>query len=195
MQYPLTFSFKILALAPQISVRDAQGNLLLYVKQKLFKLKEAVNVFADEAQTRQVFAINADRILDISARYNITDWQGMQVGAVKRQGLRSIWKAQYDVLYNEQPVMTIKEENAWVKVGDAIFGEIPILGILSGYVFHPAYLITRQDGTLVFRVQKQRGMLESKFVMEQRAPILHQTEEQLALLSTLMMILLERNRG
>jgi uncharacterized protein YxjI len=194
MNYPITFSFKILALAPQIMVRDAQGNQLLNVKQKLFKLKEAVNVFADEGQTRQLYSINADRIIDFNARYNISDWQGTQIGAVKRQGMRSIWKAQYDVLYGEQPVMSIREENPWSKVGDALLGEIPILGIFTGYFFHPKYLITRQDGTPLLRLTKRRAFLESNFILEPLAQ-LHPQEEQLAHLSTLMMILLERSRG
>ena len=46
MNFPLTLNFKKLALSPQISVTDASGRLLFYVKQKAFKLKEAVTVFA-----------------------------------------------------------------------------------------------------------------------------------------------------
>ncbi|HYF66037.1 MAG TPA: hypothetical protein VD886_24620 [Herpetosiphonaceae bacterium] len=196
MQYPITFQFKIVALAPQIYVRDNTGNLLMYVKQKLFKLKEAINIFADEGQTRQIFAINADRMLDIGARYTITDSQGMLVGAIKQQGLRSLWKAHYDIFYRDMPapVMTIREENPWVKVMDGLFGEIPILGIFSGYLFHPAYLVTRQDGTLVMRLEKRRAFLESTFTLEPKVGM-HPEEEQLATLSLLMMILLERSRG
>ena len=44
MNYPLNLSFKLLALASQIYVRDANGNLIGYVKQKLLKLKEDINV-------------------------------------------------------------------------------------------------------------------------------------------------------
>ena len=33
-------------------MRDADGNLLGYVKQKIFKLKEDINVFTDENQTQ-----------------------------------------------------------------------------------------------------------------------------------------------
>ena len=47
MNYPLDLSFKILAIAPQISVSDANGALVLYVKQKAFKLKEDVTIYAD----------------------------------------------------------------------------------------------------------------------------------------------------
>ena len=39
MNYPLHLSFKILALARQLSMTDASGNRIFYVKQKVFKLK------------------------------------------------------------------------------------------------------------------------------------------------------------
>jgi hypothetical protein len=34
LQFPLSLSFKIIALAPQISVTDAAGQLIGYVRQK-----------------------------------------------------------------------------------------------------------------------------------------------------------------
>ena len=60
LKYPLKLSFKILALSPQMSVFDANGNLVAYVKQKLFKLKEAVNVFSDEQQNQLMFSMKAE---------------------------------------------------------------------------------------------------------------------------------------
>ena len=98
MNYPLTMTFKILAVAPQIFVRDANGTEIMYVKQKLFKLKEAINIFSDQSQSHQLYAIKADRIIDFSARYNFSDNQGLTLGAVKRRGMRSLWKASYDIL-------------------------------------------------------------------------------------------------
>ena len=50
MNYPIELTFKLLALASQIYIRDANGNLMGYVKQKMFKLKEDINIFADENQ-------------------------------------------------------------------------------------------------------------------------------------------------
>lgn len=38
---------------------------------KAFKLKEAITVFADEAQTRPLYHINAGRVIDFSATYTI----------------------------------------------------------------------------------------------------------------------------
>ncbi len=192
--YPLMFSFKILSLASQFSVRDSGGNLIAYARQKILALKEAVTVFADEQQTRQLFSIKADRIIDWSARYNFTSAQGANIGAVKRRGMRSLWKATYDILEGDNPVMTIQEENPWIKMADALFSEVPILGIFSGYLFHPVYQVTRADGTPVMRMTKQPAFFEGKFLVE-NLDNLNETEEQRVLLSLMMAILLERSRG
>src|SRR5215204_4876922 len=97
IQYPLTLTFKFFALAPQFAVTDGNGRVLAWAAQKLFRLKEAVNVFSDSSRKEVLFTINADRILDIGARYHFTDGQGNPLGSLQRQGMRSIWRAQYDI--------------------------------------------------------------------------------------------------
>ena len=195
MQYPLEVTFKFWTLAPKITVTDAEGNLVFFVKQKLFKLKEAIGVFADEAQTRKLYDIKADRIIDFSARYNFTDSHGVRVGAIKQKGLRSLWRAHYDIFDTETSSnLHIQEENPWVKVLDSLFQEIPIIGALSGYVLNPKYLVKRSDGTVVMRLEKRPALLSRKFSIKPVDQLSPQEETQ-ALLSLLMMILLERSRG
>lgn len=195
MKYPLTLSFKKIALAPQISVLDADGQLLFYVKQKLLKLKEAITVYADRDQTQALYTINADRVIDFSARYHFRDQNGMDLGSIKRQGMRSMWKARYEIDgASEKEFMFIQEENGWVKVVDGLFSEIPILGWFTGYVFNPTYVIARADGSPAYRLAKQPAFLESSFTIEKLAE-LPAGEELTVLLGILMMILLERSRG
>jgi uncharacterized protein YxjI len=195
MNYPVSLTFKLLALASQIYIHDSGGNLLGYVKQKLLKLKEDINVYADEQQTQLLFNIKADRVLDFSAKYNFTDNRGKHIGAIKRQGMRSIWKANYEVYDgNDNQALQIHEESAWVKVVDALIGEIPIVGMFSGYLFNPAYIVSRMDGTPVARVQKQPAFFEGKFVLDAKLQ-LSDDEEMRVLLGVLTMTLLERSRG
>ena len=194
LSYPLQLTFKIVAIAPQISVVDATGTLLLYVKQKLFKLREAVTVFADREQQRPLYTIGADRVLDFSARYHVATAAGEPVGVVQRQGMRSLWKAHYQVERGGVPVLALREENPWVKVMDGLFGQIPLLGALSGYLFHPAYLVTRADGTAVLRARKQAALFEGRYEITRLAE-LSEEDEELALLAVLMLLLLERERG
>jgi uncharacterized protein YxjI len=194
VQYPLDLSFKALALGPQVSVKDATGRLVFYVKQKAFKLKEDVTVFADEQQTQPLYRIKADRVLDWSARYDITDPGGASLGAVKRQGMKSLWRSRYEILEGAAPVMTIAEENPWAKVVDSLFGAIPLVGLFAGYLFHPRYAVSRPDGSVVMRVEKQPAFLEGKFRVD-KVLVLGDVEERRVLLSLLMMVLLERARG
>jgi uncharacterized protein YxjI len=195
MQFPLKLTFKVLAVAPQITVTDASGQTLFYVKQKLFKLKEAITVFSDSSQTKELYKINADRIIDFSAKYHIMDVQGQKIGAIKREGMRSIFKARYDVFDgNDTHVLDINEENAFVRVMDALFGEIPIIGMASGYVFNPTYLVADMQGQIVMKIKKEPALLETGFTITQERPM--SDEETLrAVLGLFMMVLLERVRG
>lgn len=197
MQYPLELSFKIIALAPQIYVRDEQGRELLYVKQKLLKLKENIRVFSDSGQSLQIYELAADRILDFSPRFTFRDMAGQEIGAVKRQGARSLLKASYEVFGpGDRPIARIEEENAWIKLLDGILEEIPILGAFTGYFLNPKYRVQdlATQGTLV-RVTKHRSFLESRFKIERAEASLDEASERAVLLAILVMVLLERERG
>ena len=195
MDFPLDLRFKTIALAPQISVTEPSGRIVAYVRQKAFKLKEAVTVFGDVEQTRALYRIAADRVFDISAQYHIEDVSGNALGVLKRQGMRSFWKAHYEINRAGQPLFVVREENPWIKIIDGVLGEIPVLGLLSGYAFHPAYRVTRAGSeTPVLRVVKRPALFEGRYTIE-RLVVLGQDEELLALLGLLMLVLLERSRG
>lgn len=195
MNYPLSLSFKVLALARQLAVRDASGSLLFYVKQKALKLKEEVTVFSDLEQQSVVFKMRADRLLDFSANYTFTDAHGRTLGSIKRHGMKSLWKVHYEIAdANGKVLFTIHEENPWTKVLDSLASEIPVLGMFTGYLFHPAYIVARPGGATTLRMQKQPAFFEGKFRIERQVPSA-EDEERLALLGLVMMILLERRRG
>ena len=196
LQYPLTLSFKILAFASQATVTDASGRTVLYTKQKLLKFKEHVEIWTDKSQGTRLAEIKANKVIDWSARYHASDAQGVPLGSVGRRGWRSMWKAHYEVFNpgDERPDFSIQEGNAWVKVMDGFFGEIPILGMFSGYFFHPTYVATRSDGTPAMRLTKQAAFWEGRFQIEKLAGMTPREELNL-FLSLLMLILLERKRG
>ncbi|MES2765976.1 MAG: hypothetical protein V4642_08915 [Bacteroidota bacterium] len=193
--FPLNLSFKIVALAPQISLTDANGRLLFYVKQKLFKLKEAITVYADESQSQPLYYINANKILDFSAAYTFTDTNGNTIGSVRRQGMKSLWKSHY-AIHNHADIhiLTIREANPWIKVLDSLVGEVPVLNLFTGYFLHPSYHITREGDTPEIIIEKQAAFFEGKFTIEKPGNI-SEKEELPVLLSIIMMVLLERNRG
>ncbi len=197
LQFPVTLTFKVVALAPQIYVKDASGRDILYVKQKLLKLKEKVRVSSDSTQSQQLYEINADRWLDWSARYSFTNAQGGSVGSVRRLGAKSLWKATYEISdATGRELFKIQEENPWVKVLDAVLGEIPILGIFTGYFLNPKYVVQRTGSDQpALRISKHKSFLESRFEVANLSSGLAEAETEAALLGILMMTLLERSRG
>lgn len=195
MNYPLQLSFEVLSIARKLSVIDAAGNLSFFVKQKAFKLKESVTVFADADQTLPLYELTADRVIDFSANYHFKDARGTHVGTVKRKGMKSLWRARYDIVNGSSAhALTIQEANPWIKVCDALFCEIPVLGMFSGYVFHPEYVVAREDGTPVMRLKKEPAFFQGKFSIEKLGAV-SEDEEKRILLSLIMMVLLEKQRG
>jgi uncharacterized protein YxjI len=191
LNYPLSLSFKIIAFNPQVKITDASGQTVLYVKQKALALKEAVKVFADEQQTQHLYDIKANKIIDFSAQYTITRPQGLPVGVVKRQGMRSLWKASYIITdHTGAEVGLIHEENPWMKVLDAVLSEnIPFIGMF----INPAYLVDL-GGQTVLHLKKQPAVFEGKFTLTKRGEF-NEAQENLLLTSLIMMLLLERSRG
>jgi len=103
-------------------------------------------------------------------------------------------KGHVSQLDGEEVVATIQEENPWTKVVDAVLGEVPVLGMFTGYFANPSYSLTRADGTVVMRLIKEPAMFEGKFRIEEVADI-PENEETRNVLAMFMMLLLERTRG
>jgi hypothetical protein len=195
LSFPLEFTFKISTFSNDFIVKDAHGKVINFVRQKLFKFIEEVQVFNNESKSQVLYTIKANKWIDFSAAYTFTDARGMQTGRVARKGWASLWKARYEV-YDENNVqdLLISEENGWVKLGDAVLGEIPLLGVFTGYLFNPSYLVARPDGTKVARLKKEPSFFGRRFSVTKLTDFQEGEEERLVL-SLMMMILLERRRG
>ncbi|MCB9689131.1 MAG: hypothetical protein H6738_11685 [Alphaproteobacteria bacterium] len=78
---------------------DTTGGLQFYIKQKAFKLKEEINVFADEQQSEKRLTIKARGIGDFSGTYDIVDaTTGESLGAGQRSGFKSMFKDEWSIL-------------------------------------------------------------------------------------------------
>ncbi|HCB02640.1 MAG TPA: hypothetical protein DEP19_09685, partial [Anaerolineae bacterium] len=58
---------QVFALTGKFRFFDAAGNQVMFSEQKMFRWKEDIRVYADEAKTQEVLAIKARQIIDFSA--------------------------------------------------------------------------------------------------------------------------------
>jgi uncharacterized protein YxjI len=193
--YPIDFTFKITTLHDDFLVTDSAGETLAYIKQKIFALKTAVKVFNNSAEQYINYHITADKWLAFNMCYSFDNAQGNHVGKILRKGVRSIWTATYEIHdAGNNPILNIKETNPWIKILDAVFGEIPIVGLLMGYFFHPKYTVSRLNGDILFFCTKEPSLFGRKFKLTNEFSV-QKNEEELAILGVIMMLLIEKNRG
>lgn len=89
------------------------GELVFYSKQKAFRLKEDIRLYADENATEEVLTIQARSWLDFAAAYDVVDAQtGEKVGGMKRRGFKSMVRDEWIIMdANDNDVGLIQEDS------------------------------------------------------------------------------------
>jgi len=105
LRFPLYFNFKLLSIANDFFVKDEAGNEIAYTRQKMFKLKEWINVFPNRNQDTPVFTIHSEQIIDFGATYIIQDASGKVLGKVVHDGVGSLWRTSYQVTDAEDQLL------------------------------------------------------------------------------------------
>ncbi len=102
------FSF----LGNKFHIYAPSGDLRFFVKQKAFKLKEAITVYTDESMSTPILTIQARSVLDFSGAYDVTTPSGEHVGVLKREGLKSMLRDEWTVMDSDNnPVGKIQEDS------------------------------------------------------------------------------------
>ena len=90
---------QVLALTGTIRLYNPSEQMVLYSRQKMFRLREDIRVYSDEDQTQELLYIQARQIIDFSAAYDIYDsYNQEKVGVLRRKGWRSMLRDEWEVL-------------------------------------------------------------------------------------------------
>ena len=97
-------------------IYDEAGNVIMYSKQKAFKLKEDMRVYTDESMTEELLTIKTPHIIDFSAKYYVYDASiGQDVGIIQRKGLKSLFKDEWVFFTpDEQEIGRMKEGGSYI---------------------------------------------------------------------------------
>lgn len=94
-------------------IYDPNNQVIMYAKQKAFKLKEDIRLFTGEDMQTELLNIKARKVLDISATYDVVDSAAnVKVGALRRKGLKSILRDEWIIMdANDIDIGSIKEDS------------------------------------------------------------------------------------
>jgi hypothetical protein len=195
LRFPVSFTFKIGTLANDFVAHDANNAVIAYVRQKMFNLKEDIEVFDNEYDKNIIYRIKADRWLDFSAAYSFYDGNNKELGKIVRKGWKSIWRSAYEIIdENRFRQYTINEERVFVRIMDSFLGEIPIINIFTGYILNPSYIVKDLQNQIIVRLTKKPSFWGRKFEIYKVGET-DSDDDYRILLGLMMMILLERRRG
>ncbi len=100
-------------LGAKFHVYNTMGKLILFSKQKAFKLKEDIRVFTDESMSAERLVIKARQIVDFSAAYDVVDQaENRKIGALRRKGWKSLIRDSWEFLgEDDQPIAVLAEDS------------------------------------------------------------------------------------
>lgn len=138
-------------------LRAPDGRLLAYSKQKAFKLKEDIRVYSDEAMTDELLYIQADRVIDFSAAYRVTDSKsGEVVGLLRRKGWSSMFRDSWEILDADGNALgRVIEDSGWKAMARRMIDFASLL--------LPQTFLVQVEGQTVATMRQNRNFLAPKF--------------------------------
>ncbi|MBN9165957.1 MAG: LURP-one-related family protein [Myxococcales bacterium] len=100
-------------LGREFRVYDPNGNQVLYVRHKVFSLKDRWSIFTDDTMQVPLVSIGARQIFGIDITTDVFDANTNQpIGAVRSKGLKSILRDTWEVLGpGDQVIGTFQEDS------------------------------------------------------------------------------------
>ncbi|MBU0513883.1 MAG: hypothetical protein KJ621_03845 [Proteobacteria bacterium] len=151
--------FKIFGGAFHVYGKD--GQLLLYSKQKAFKLKEDFRIYADESMSRELLTIKTPQVLDFGATYYVTDASTHEpVGALARKLLKSMFKDEWKFLApDNREIGRLTEKSVFGALASRFINLIP-----------QKYAVETADGTVVARINQRFNPFVLKYGLRIERP-------------------------
>lgn len=125
------------------------GPMVAFAQQKMFKLKEEVIFYTDDAKTARAFTFKARNVLDIRGTSDVFDANGTAIGHFRKDFAASLVRSTWYVARTGQAELRGEERSL----------AIALLRRFADTWFIPYHFDFRApDGTLAFSVEKAWGV-------------------------------------
>ena len=103
----------VFAIGGAFRVLSPENKLLLYSRQKIFKLKEDIRVYNDLELHDEVLFLSARQILDFSGAFDVINSKTNQkIGSLRRKGIRSMIRDKWEILDANDNLFAYIEEDS-----------------------------------------------------------------------------------
>ena len=135
------------------------GQPIAFVRQKRMKIKEDIRFYADESQSRELFAIKARTVFEFAGVHDVVDAQGAKIGVLAKQFQRSLIRSTWEVQDAAgQKVLAAQERSVFLAILRRVWGLIPYAGDIPFMIpFHFDLLV---DGEKAGSVDRPIGIAD-----------------------------------
>jgi uncharacterized protein YxjI len=174
---------QVFAMTGKLRFYNPNNDLVLYVEQKMFRLREDIRVFGDEGKTQELLLIQARNIIDFSAAYDVIEAaNGQKVGTLRRKGLKSMFRDEWEVLdAADQPIGMLFEDS----VGQALLRRF-----LLGSFLPQNYDITIGDERVADLRQKY-NLFSYQMILDFSMDTANKLDRRLGIAATILLAIIE----
>jgi hypothetical protein len=179
--------FKLLGAG--FTIFGLDGAPLAASEQKAFKLKEDIRVKDGTTEGPEILQIKADRMLDFSAAYKVTDSQtGEHVGTLRRKGWSSLFRDSWEILDAEGIVRgKVTEDSPWKA---AVRRTIEAASLFLPQAFH-----IEIDGQVVGTMKQNFNPFVHKFDVDLSPDTQGLLPRPLAVATVILLLAIEGRQG
>jgi hypothetical protein len=151
-------------ITPLAAGETPAGSPIAYVRQKKLAVKENIRFFADEAETQELFAIQARSWLDTGgSRYDVNDAQDGRIGVLEHIFGKSLLRSTWRVADAQEQEIAIARERS--QVGAILRRAIDFVPDVGGLIPIP-YNFEILAGERVIGGMDRKFQLRDRYILD-----------------------------
>ncbi|WP_435010019.1 hypothetical protein P12x_001238 [Tundrisphaera lichenicola] len=171
------------------TIYSLDGQVLASSIQKAFRLKEDIRVAAGPTGGPEILQIAADRIIDFSAAYRVTDVRiGEPIGTLRRKGWSSMFRDSWEILDASGIVRgRVTEDSGWKAAARRM---IEFASFFLPQTFH-----IEVEGRVVGTMQQNFNPFVQKYFVDLTQDAEAILPRQLAVATVILLLAVEDRQG
>lgn len=138
--------------------QDGQSDKMIgFAQQKRLSFKEKITIYTDDSKQTVGFEIKARQVIDLGARYDITDATGNVLGVIGKDFASSLLRSTWLIFQpgqEEKPALRVQERSQGIAILRRLWDFVPILSEFPFFIKYHFDFTNLTDGQVVASYEK-----------------------------------------